>query len=104
MKETDIETFLIRNVHRRGGFTRKVTYQGRKGAPDRWCFFPGGRLLLIELKRPGEKPSDLQVDEMLKLREHGQYVCWAASKEAVELALNEFEVYPADEFNEEWTL
>jgi hypothetical protein len=26
---------------------------GRKGAPDRWFFAPGGRLLIVEFKAPG---------------------------------------------------
>lgn len=87
MKESLIENYLIAQVKARGGFTRKVTYQGRTGAPDRWCFFPDGKLLITELKRPGETPRPDQVVEIEKLRSMGQKVYVIDSKEGVDLLM-----------------
>ena len=84
MKESLIEKHLIATVKARGGFTRKVVYQGRKGAPDRWCFFPNGKLVIIELKKLGEKPRIDQEVEIEKLREMGQRVFVVDCKEQID--------------------
>ena len=76
IKESAIEKYLVAQAKARGAFVRKVTYQGRKGAPDRWLFYPHGFLLIVELKRPGEKPEPLQLVEMQKLRDLGIAILW----------------------------
>lgn len=48
--EKDIEKYLRARVKELGGIYRKVVYQGRKGSPDDWCFFPGGKLVIVECK------------------------------------------------------
>jgi hypothetical protein len=63
-KENKVEAYLQKRVNELGGFTRKVTYQGRAGAPDQWCFFPGGRLLIVECKAEDGKLEALQIQEM----------------------------------------
>jgi hypothetical protein len=90
MKEAPIEDYLDNRVKALGGFTRKVTYQGRKGALDRWCFFPSGLLLIIETKRPGKKPDTHQEEEMENLSRMGQHVYYADSKERVDEILGEW--------------
>jgi len=50
-KETDVETFLDKQVERRGGFTVKLNPKGYKGIPDRLVVLPG-RIIFVELKRP----------------------------------------------------
>lgn len=100
MKESAIEKYLVAQAKARGAFVRKVAYQGRKGAPDRWLFYPHGFLLIVELKRPGKKPEPLQLDEMQKLRNAGFYVAWADSKEQVDDILAHAEWYALHLFNE----
>jgi hypothetical protein len=100
MKESAIEKYLVAQAKARGAFVRKVTYQGRKGAPDRWLFYPRGFLLIVELKRPGEKPEPLQLNEMQKLRNAGFYVAWADSREKVDAILDHAEMYALHLFNE----
>ena len=74
-----------------GGTHRKVTYQGRGGALDDWCFFPGGRLLIIECKRPGKTKIDpLQEEELEFLLKMGFYAVWVANRDAVDIVLKEF--------------
>lgn len=54
-----------------GFLHRKVVYQGRRGAPDDWYFGFGGRLIIVEHKRPGKKPDLHQQREIDRLRERG---------------------------------
>lgn len=57
---------------KKAGFLhRKVVYQGRRGAPDDWYFGPGGRLIVIEHKRPGKEPSEQQAREHRRFRALG---------------------------------
>lgn len=67
-KENKVEKYLQSEVQRLGGFTRKVTYQGRAGAPDQWAFFPGGNLLIVECKAEDGIVDALQQHEINTLR------------------------------------
>lgn len=60
MKEADIEAYLTKRVRELGGECRKVTWQGRKGAPDRLVMLPKEAYvddahcaIWVELKAPG---------------------------------------------------
>ena len=91
MKEANVEAYLRKRVKELGGRHRKVTYQGRKGAPDDWCFFPGGRLLIVECKRPGKNHLDpLQVVEVEFLRSMGFRATWVNTLEDVDRLLMDF--------------
>lgn len=61
--EKDIEKYLRERVKQLGGIYRKVVYQGRKGAPDDWCFFPGGKLVIVECKGLGGRVDRQQAVE-----------------------------------------
>ena len=89
-KESIVENYLCTNVGIKGGITRKMVWQGRKGAPDRGCFFPGGKLLLVETKAAGEKPEALQIHEMETLRKLGFYVAWADTQAGIARILAAF--------------
>jgi hypothetical protein len=87
--EASLEQYLIHRVKKLGGFTRKVSYQGRRGAPDRWCFLGGG-LLILELKSTGMKPRPYQLAEMNLLTAAGMDVHWCDTKEKIDDALTAF--------------
>ncbi len=53
MTESSFERFVLRLVKSCGGLALKWVSPGCTGVPDRVCFFPGGRVVFIELKRPG---------------------------------------------------
>lgn len=89
-KEAMVEDYLRKRVKELGGITRKVVYQGRNGAPDEWCMFPGGRLLLVECKAEGEKPEPLQDAELATLRKLGFWATWTDSCEGVDRILEDF--------------
>lgn len=89
-KEALVEDYLRKRVKELGGVTRKLQYQGRKGAPDQGCFFPGGRILFIECKAEGEVPEPLQEVELASLRKLGFWATWTDSREGVDRILEEF--------------
>lgn len=90
-KESAVENYLRERVVKLGGVYRKVTYQGRKGALDLWCFFPGGRLLIVETKRPGKNSLDpLQEVELDFLKRFQFHADWANSKEEIDAILEAF--------------
>lgn len=63
MIERDVEKYFCRKVEEAEGIVRKLTYLGRKGAPDRMVLLPGV-VAFVEFKRPGEKPRRDQVQEL----------------------------------------
>lgn len=50
--EAKVETHLIKRVAALGGIALKLYAVWYFGIPDRIVFLPGGRLLILELKRP----------------------------------------------------
>jgi len=58
--EKDIENALVRRVKTLGGTCEKFTSPGRRSVPDRIVTLPGGRVVFVELKAPGKKPTELQ--------------------------------------------
>lgn len=69
-RETIIEQKVVDHGEATGWLVRKCVYAGRRGSPDRW-FMKGGRLVLIEFKRPGERPDAQQQREHDRLRSAG---------------------------------
>lgn len=55
----------------------KLNLTGHRGWPDRLFFIPGGRPTLIEFKRPGAKPTRLQMEHIsyLKARGYDVHTC-----------------------------
>jgi hypothetical protein len=87
VKESEIETYLVRQVKEAGGEVRKCAWVGRRGAPDRLVLLPGRPATYVELKAPGKLPGQLQVREHDRLRELGQYVVVIDSTRGVDALL-----------------
>lgn len=100
--ESSIEDYLARCVEALGGEHRKVTFQGRRGAPDRLVMLPPNiaagrplpRTFWVELKKPGLAatfPNDAherqQAREHDRLRKMGQQVFVVDSKDAINALL-----------------
>lgn len=76
--ERDIERRVRLLVETRyGGVMLKQTW--RRGAPDRLIILPGGKVLFLELKRPGEKPKKIQKHWIAYLNDLGVPATWADS-------------------------
>ena len=75
--EKDTEKFLVQQVELLGGLCRKFVSPGHRNVPDRLCFMPDGKLILIEVKSEGDKPRIGQLNEIARLRDLGfsAYVC-----------------------------
>jgi hypothetical protein len=61
MLEKQIEQALIRRVKELGGICEKFTSPGRRAVPDRIVTLPGGRIVFVECKAPGKRPTLTQV-------------------------------------------
>ena len=66
MIERDIEKALVLRVKRLGGVAEKFTSPSKRSVPDRLVTLPEGRIIFVECKRPGGKPTEGQ------LRDHAQ--------------------------------
>ena len=68
MLERDLEKQLIARAKLAGGVAIKWTAPSMAGVPDRIVILPGGKIVFVELKAPGKKPSLIQqrTIEMLK--------------------------------------
>lgn len=73
-RESEIEKYLVDAAEAKGFLVRKVSWIGRRGAPDRVIMLPGGRIVWVELKAPGEKPEPHQEREHVRMRALGQRV------------------------------
>lgn len=85
--ERDIErkacALVLANYH---VFSVKLAKTSERGYPDRAFLLPGGRVVFIEFKRPGEGPTERQKLIHERLAYHGfpVHVC-SSVKEAVEI-------------------
>lgn len=88
MRESKIEAYLVKRVKARGGEVRKVSWPGRRGAPDRLVMMPlqtvwhpqfadeviPARTIWVELKATGVAAEDYQLREHERMRAMGQHV------------------------------
>jgi len=98
MREREIEAHLVARVKALGGEVRKVSWIGRRGAPDRLVMLPPGIVVYpgpefgyaiwVELKAPGVKPPAYQLREHARMRGMGQRVVVIDSTDGVEALLS----------------
>jgi hypothetical protein len=86
MRESAIESYLVKRVQALGGEVRKAAWFGRRGAPDR-CVMLDGRTIFVELKAPGQKAKPHQLREHARMQAMGQEVVVIDSLEGVEALL-----------------
>lgn len=72
--ESDIERRFVSQLKVWGITVIKLNLQGRCGWPDRQVILPGGRVLFVEFKRPGEELEPLQRHVHRQLRSLGHAV------------------------------
>jgi hypothetical protein len=59
--EKQVEQALRQRVKELGGTCEKFTSPGRRAVPDRIVTLPGGRVIFVECKAPGKRPTLTQV-------------------------------------------
>jgi hypothetical protein len=89
MLEKNIESYLREKVKEQGGIAYKWVSPGNSGVPDRIVVLPGNKVVFVELKAPGKKPTALQVNQHKKLTLRGCDVRVIDSKLQVDLLLQE---------------
>lgn len=69
--ERDVEAALVRRVKALGGTAEKFTSPARRFVPDRLVTLPNNKIIFVELKAPGKKPTIMQSRDHAKRRELG---------------------------------
>lgn len=70
-RESSVERRLTALVERMGGLSFKWVSPGRRGVPDRIIVMPGGRVYLVEVKRPGGRPRADQLAVHRRIEKRG---------------------------------
>lgn len=89
MRESEIERKLVRYCKDLGMLTYKFVSPNNRGVPDR-IILHGGRVLFVELKQKGKKPTTLQLHEMHRIESSGCEVNWTDSWEDTRKLLTSF--------------
>lgn len=91
MRESALEAKMRGIVQSRGGLFLKWVSPGYTGVPDRIAFMPGGKIMFVEVKRPGLKDGRSARQKRVGkiLTGLGQKVITVNSIEDFEEALND---------------
>ena len=81
VREDVIERHLVNEVKKAGGIAYKFVSPGRRAVPDRLVLLPGGKVIFVECKAPGEKPRPDQLREHARLFALGHQVIVLDSKD-----------------------
>ena len=71
MKESSIESRLVRMVRDRGGLCYKFVSPGNPGVPDRIIITPAGRTVYVELKTEVGRLAAIQKWQHEEMRKRG---------------------------------
>ena len=70
MLEKTVEAALVARVKALGGMCDKFN-SGRRSVPDRIVILPGNRVIFVECKAPGKKPTPLQLRDHQRRQDLG---------------------------------
>lgn len=85
VREDVIERHLVNEVKKAGGIAYKFVSPGRRAVPDRLVLLPGGKVIFVECKAPGEKPRPDQLREHARLFALGHQVIVLDSKDLAKI-------------------
>ena len=84
MKESTIESYLVRRCKELGVLCYKFVSPSHRGVPDRVLIFPKGLVTFIELKAPGKSPTALQLAVLKQMEGNNAVIGWTDSKTGVD--------------------
>lgn len=84
MLERDVSAYLSKRVADLGGEIRRVTWQGRRNAPDKLVMIPFAHGWVEEKKPSTPEATDAQKREHDRMRKAGMFVRVCASPEDVD--------------------
>lgn len=87
MLERDVKNYLVKRCTELDIYHRKFTSPGRAAVLD-WVLINNGKVIFLELKAPGKKPTAAQEREISRITAAGGYATWAASFEEIEFLLS----------------
>lgn len=93
MRESSIESKLVRMVREHGGLCFKFVSPGNPGVPDRIVITPAGRTVYVELKTEVGRLAAIQKWQHEELRKRGADVRTLKGLEQVKAFVEE--VFPA---------
>lgn len=70
MKESQIESYMVRKVKEHGGLCFKFVSPGNPGVPDRIVITPAGKTIYVELKTKTGRLTRLQRQQIQALALH----------------------------------
>ena len=74
MLEKKVEEAVCKHAKTLGYLVYKFTSPQRRSVPDRILISPSGKVLFVEFKAPGKRPTKMQERELNRLKEQGQVV------------------------------
>jgi hypothetical protein len=90
MLEKHVEAKIVRHCKSMGLLAYKFSSPARRGVPDR-LIVGRGKVLFLEVKSAGNKPTTLQLHEMDILNKAGVYATWADNAQtAIEIIDDHF--------------
>ena len=89
MLEKDLEKKLVKAIKSLGGLCWKLTSPGTVGVPDRMCLLGKGKIIFVEVKRPGESLRPIQEKRKKELEHLGFKVIVLDSIEKLKEILDE---------------
>lgn len=75
-RESEVEKELVRRAKALKWDSYKFVSPGRNGVPDRMFVYEGGLVVFLEIKRPGAKPTPLQLYQISLLNAKGVQAGW----------------------------
>lgn len=88
-EEAKIERKLTRWAKDQGCLSYKFSSPANRGVPDRIFIGPTGKVLFLELKAPGERPTKLQLKHLEEIQEKGGLASWADNLEEAKVSIKQ---------------
>lgn len=85
--ESHLEKYFTAQCKKKKLMTLKLHVRFSRGWPDRLVLLPDGKVLWVELKRPGGKPTPLQLKTHQDMWSYGHMVYVIDSKEGIDNVL-----------------
>lgn len=89
IRESTVEKKIKEYAERCGCLCYKFSSPGNTSVPDRIICYQG-RVLFLELKRPGARPTLKQFHTINKMQEHGLLATWTDSVDGGKQIISDF--------------
>ena len=90
VSEKEIEKYLIRRTKEIGLICLKYSNPNMIGYPDRMILLPNSKIIWVELKSKGKKPSSIQLVRFSEMKKLGHIVQVVDSKKGIDMLIDSF--------------